>query len=30
MLFLKGISLNLPPQKDKGSNTMKNLITLII
>ncbi len=30
MLFLKGLSLNLPPQQDKGSNSMKNLITLII
>ena len=30
MLFLKGLSLNLPPQSNIGSKSMKNLITLII
>jgi len=30
MLFLKGLSLNLTPEQDKGSKSMKKLNTLII
>jgi len=30
MLFLKGLLLNLPSVNEKGSKSMKNLITLII
>jgi len=30
MLFLKGLSLNLPPQLDKVSQSMENLTSLII
>jgi len=30
MLPLKGLELNLTPQLEKGSQSMKNLISLII